>query len=287
MLIDEIVKFCDEEYKGSSCTNCGTCGNEHLCERDCKECLDDLHFHKNKIRNAYDCEHLLDFYVCRYSYKYCSEMMYALETLDLSSYPRFNILSLGCGGAPDLMAFEYMNYRKEIFYCGIDKNIYWRKIHNKILEVSTMRDINFSRNIDVLDYFNTSCLDGYNVLIIEYLISFFYTQIGAQGVKKWFDKLVNNVIKYKLHGSPFLIIINDVDSIYTGRDSFVLLKDILQKEGFTIITEKKKRFKEHDYYTGSTIYPSHMNMFSIPANFIDEYKIAIRCESVQLILEVQ
>ena len=33
-------------------------------------------------------------------------MIYALRQLDLAQYPYFHILSLGCGGAPDLMAFD-------------------------------------------------------------------------------------------------------------------------------------------------------------------------------------
>ena len=106
MLIYDLVSFCDEEYKKSDCFPCtakticeGNCG-EH-----CKECLDDIHYHVHQYRDEYDCERLLDYYVCRYSYKYCSEMIYALRQMDLSSYPYFHILSLGCGGAPDVMAF--------------------------------------------------------------------------------------------------------------------------------------------------------------------------------------
>lgn len=49
-------------------------------------------------------------------------MIYALRQLDLAQYPYFHILSLGCGGAPDLMAFEYMDYEQQISYYGVDKN---------------------------------------------------------------------------------------------------------------------------------------------------------------------
>lgn len=126
----------------------------------CKECLDDIHYHEHQYRDEYDCERLLDYYVCRYSYKYCSEMIYALRQKDLSSYPYFHILSLGCGGAPDLMAFEYMNYEN----------------------------------------------------------------------------------------SPLLIIINDADSIYTGRDAFPLFVEEIK--------------------------------------FVCDYCVAKSCESAQLILEV-
>lgn len=48
-------------------------------------------------------------------------MIYGLKQIELSEYPYFHILSLGCGGAPDLMAFQYMNYNKKISYVGLDK----------------------------------------------------------------------------------------------------------------------------------------------------------------------
>ncbi len=74
-----------------------------MCERECgyncKDCLDDIHFHHHTYRDEYNCERLLDYYICRYSYKYCSEMIYALRQLDLAQYPYFHILSLGCGGS--------------------------------------------------------------------------------------------------------------------------------------------------------------------------------------------
>lgn len=59
--------------------------------------------------------------MCRYTYKYFSEMIYGLKQIELSEYPFFHILSLGCGGVPDLMAFQYMNYNKKISYVGLDK----------------------------------------------------------------------------------------------------------------------------------------------------------------------
>ena len=85
MLIDDVVSYCDNEYRNHVCEHCS---NEILCDHDCKKCLDDLHYHNNRIRTDYSCEHLLDYYECRYSYKYCSEMIYALNNVDLSGNPR-------------------------------------------------------------------------------------------------------------------------------------------------------------------------------------------------------
>lgn len=289
MLIDELVSFCDEEYQNSDCFPCTAktiC--EGICGEHCKECLDDIHFHEHQYRDEYDCERLLDYYVCRYSYKYCSEMIYALRQVDLSRYPYFNILSLGCGGAPDLMAFEYMKYEKSISYIGLDKNEYWGKIHNYIEENFRNGRAQFINNIDVLTYFDLHGLDNCNVIILQYVISFFYDVVGRSGMQKWFSQLAENIVRNKPNDSPLLIIINDADSINTGRDAFPLFVEEIEKVGLTVSSELRRRFKEHNYYAGSIRHRSNRNIFErkIPSRFVNDYCVAKSCESAQLILEV-
>lgn len=127
MLIDDVVDFCNCNYRNTCCPDYDDA------ECNCKDYLDDIHFHRNLLRKNYDCERLWDFYLCRYSHKYCSEILYALEEcVDLNRYPFFHILSLGCGAAPDLMAFDYLNCEQDISYYGIDINNYLEKIHNFI-----------------------------------------------------------------------------------------------------------------------------------------------------------
>lgn len=285
-LIDEVVSFCDEEYRNHICRGCE---NKTSCNNDCKICLDDLHYHTNNIRNDYSCEHLLDYYMCRYSYKYCSEIIYALRNIDLSKYPYFNILSLGCGGSPDLMAFDYINLVQPIKYKGFDINDSWEKIHDFIID--TCRELNidteYYRNYDVLDFLKDGTIEGCNVIIIEYLISFFYNTIGRRGLVEWFDQLAQQIVAYKTTDSPMLIIINDADSIYVGRDCFPLIRNSIEKQGIKVINEYRRRFRSHDYYNGSTMYHSQMNCFEIPHYFGEKYKVAIRCEAAQLILEVE
>lgn len=83
-----------------------------------------------------------------------------------------------------------------------------------------------------------------------------------------------------------LIIINDVDSINTGRDAFPLFVNEIEKVGLNIVLEVRKRFKNHNYYENSEQYETKRNVFTIPEKFISNYCIAITCESAQLILEV-
>lgn len=52
MLIDDVVNYCDNEYRNHVCEHCS---KEILCDHDCKKCLDDLHYHNNRIRTDYSC----------------------------------------------------------------------------------------------------------------------------------------------------------------------------------------------------------------------------------------
>ncbi len=61
-----------------------------------------------------------------------SKSMIALDFVDISQYPYFSILSIGCGAAPDLMAFEEIVEDKAIYYKGYDRNPLWRPIHDKL-----------------------------------------------------------------------------------------------------------------------------------------------------------
>lgn len=109
----------------------------------------------------------------------------------------------------------------------------------------------FYRDIDVLTYFENHIYEKCNVLIIQYLISFFYDKVGKKGLRSWFEQLADRVVKYKPRNSPMLIIINDADSIYTERDAFSLLIDEIENASLEISMELRKRFKGHDYYEDS------------------------------------
>lgn len=289
MLIYDLVDFCDDNYSNEECMACtAITACTHTCSGNCKECLDDIHYHTNARRREYNCARLLDYYVCRYSYKYCSEIIYALSQMDLSYYPFFHILSLGCGGAPDLMAFQYMDYPQPISYVGLDKNVYWERIHNFIVENFEDGRVQFARDIDVLDYFNNNGFIECNVIVIQYLISFFYSQVGKSGLRKWFSKLAEKIVSNKPQNSPMLIIINDADSKYTGRDAFPIFAEEIQRVGLTVTTELRRRFKEAAYFPNSVRYPTNRNIFNehIEYEFADFYCVARTCESAQLILEV-
>ena len=279
-LLEQMIEYCDQMYSDYHCHEC----TGHNCSHDCKVCLDDIHYHHNEIRSEYDCEKLLYYYLCRYSYKYCSEIIYALDRVDLDRYPYFNILSLGCGGAADLMAFDYcFDSDEEIHYHGVDINTYWDDIHSKISEIYP--HASFKTGFDVKTDIPSLRDKSYNVVIIEYLISYLYSR-GSSVVSNLFDDIIEYIVSNKPQDSAMLIIINDVDSINTGRDTFMRLANKLESAGYDI-TIQKLRFKNDSYYSDSMKYSSNQNKFDCSREFQQEYCVALRCESAQLIIEIE
>ena len=140
MLIDSVMSFCDSEYRNAhEDTQCADCLHTGECSKNCKDCLEEIHYPSRHPdgKKFYDCPHLINFYVCDYTYKYATEIYYLLQKSDaLTKINSYRIFSIGCGACPDLMAFElYLqknNLDKTIEYRGIDKNPLWKPVHNKI-----------------------------------------------------------------------------------------------------------------------------------------------------------
>lgn len=296
-LIDFLTDKCQQAYHAAGGSNgCGNCGNQCThpsgqCSGSCRECSEQVHYHQWGGRQSYDCEQFMRYYVCRYSWKYCSEIMYALDMIDLAKYPRFSILSVGCGPAPDLMAFELkVPETKEIFYRGYDINPYWTPIHKAIgnyVKPVPGIDAKFS----IKDFFQVLA-DGkprrrhYNVISLQYLISYFPDNVRLAWAATLFDGLIRNVISNRLDDSPFLIIINDTDS-YASQYFDLLLKKLATSGFHGTYSKYHFRDRNKDYGDGSEQHSTSWNCFQIPGSMKDEFNCAIQCSSAQLIVELE
>ena len=70
MLIHEIVRFCDKEYRKSDIKHiCSDCNHPTECSKSCKNCLEEIHFPSKypQGKKDCDCENLINFYVCDYT----------------------------------------------------------------------------------------------------------------------------------------------------------------------------------------------------------------------------
>lgn len=125
MIIDTILKNCSERQNQKCDEPCENCSYGEFCPEDCEKCLEYIHYPSHAETNApkrkYDCTHMADFYMCKYSYRYTSEIIYALEWMpSLSSEKNLKVLSFGCGPCTDLFAIDYLRVSGKLRYQILD-----------------------------------------------------------------------------------------------------------------------------------------------------------------------
>lgn len=82
---------------------------------------------------------MADFYTCKYSCRYTSELMYAIQRCSgIQNVDELKVLSFGCGPCTDLFALDALKEKKlisfnSIKYRGVDysKDV-WANIHQDI-----------------------------------------------------------------------------------------------------------------------------------------------------------
>lgn len=251
MLKDYLLDWCQDEID-SSITGCCSkyCDNQEHCEHDCDRCLDQVHWYPSKPGRAdYTCSNLLLRYVVRFTEKYSQQIASALTFIDHSRYPRYNILSIGCGGTPDLMAFEEVN-TKPIYYKGYDRNPFWQEIHSKIEQYADGidgLDVKL-RQRDIFAVFSAGKpnIRQYNVVIIQYLLSHLYNTGQADKTLQLFESIIRNILARRLPNSPFLIIITDVDSMNKGRCNWHIFLNMLEDAGYSGTAYARSAFATGD-----------------------------------------
>lgn len=297
MLINELVDFCDKQYSSQDTTHvCSDCKHKIKCSGSCKKCLEEIHY-PGKYPNGkkdYDCCNLLNFYVCDYSYKYASEIWYLLkESETINKINKYHVMSIGCGGCPDLMAFEsYIidnGLSKSISYFGIDINELWKPIHDKIKSYQS-KIITKARfkYVDAIRYFNDNIVASTNVLVLQYVISHFYNTDQIDEIDKFYDDLIENIVLHKDQGKPFVIIINDVNSNNRGRDFFLdLCKKLANADLHGTYSQYYFDYRiKNDYQRYGTCHKSTSVLYTVPDK-LSKYEPWETCSSAQLLIELK
>jgi len=293
VLMQQLTEYCDRYFK--KCNDCGEkCAHPSgKCSGSCTDCLKEIQYHRSDGRTEYDCKNMLRYYTCHTIWKRCSEMMYALETLDLKKYPKFDILSIGCGTAPDLMAFSQVAGGKKISYHGVDIAVKWKDIHDFISQKANGAGVDFERR-DIYAMLDEASAvkalhSSYNVLVLQYMIAGHIHSDRTEKIDFLFDEIIDKFIARKLKNSPFLLIINDIDHKSWIRDYFNLFIKKLRERGL-VFSYAKRHFKprEDGENAGSKLYPSRTNKFTsiIPAEHREKYNAHAPCSAAQLIIEV-
>ncbi len=222
MIIDTILARCDERWSSHQCGNCPSCSYGPFCRGSCEHCLDAIHNPRHAPQGAperkYDCAHMADFYTCKYSFRYTSEIIYALKRMKyLMTLDHFKVLSFGCGPCTDLFAIDYLHEKGKISYDsleyrGIDySRDVWENIHRDIKHFE-----NDSRHIYF--YYQNACdvihdiADGTwtpNLIVFQYVFSDMYKHTGDEKLSEFinvFAQYFNNTVQAKAY-----ILLNDVN----------------------------------------------------------------------------
>lgn len=298
MLIDTIVDYCDKEYKKADTKHiCRNCAHPSKCSGSCKLCLEQIHYpykYQEGIKD-YSCNNIINFYGCTYLYKYASELYYLIQkSMELKKIHKLHIMSIGCGAAPDLMAFEKYNNetdkKKTIEYVGFDMNERWKAIHRQIeyyAEVTESMKAKF-RYKDVFEYLKEKYVPRVNVLVLQYVISHFYNTGQIEEIHDFFDELIAHIVKYKEQDNPLIILINDVNSCYRGRDYIWEFIDKLK--------EYMVEFEYQAYYFDYNIKNENQHFgkrqednricFKIKDG-LEQYQPWEKCSSAQMLIEVR
>ena len=252
MLKEYLLEWCQEQIDEASEGHCGQhCDNQEYCKHDCDNCLDQVHWYPSHPGRAdYTCFNLLLRYVLRFTSKYSHQITSALDLVDLSYYPQYNIFSIGCGGVPDLMAFEELDDGTTIHYKGYDRNKYWQKIHDKVEEYAEGNS-DFKVHLhqrDIFDVFSEGKPQNshYNILVIQYMLSHLYNTGQNGKMHLLFDYIIENLVSRRVTNSPFLIIITDVDSMNKGRNYWFTFLDKLEEAGYHGIAIARSAFPVGD-----------------------------------------
>lgn len=301
MLIDEVIVFCDTNYKAygedGNCTECNHPSG--VCSGSCYNCLRDIHYSeasKGKVcKTVYDCERMLYHYVCQYSYVYASEILYALNAHKkfLLSFDKYNLLSIACGGCPDLMALEKFclnqGLEKEIALKGFDINKKWDKIHSCIKNYCDMHSMKRSFLIkDVFSDFKENYYSGANIYVMSYFISYLYDAKRIQEIHAFFRNIAIGIRLGKR--GKVLVIINDLNSNRKGRDYIMSFPQALKKEGL-VFTVYYRYFDKPNLFSGQRYgesYRSSSVLFPVNKEIAETYHSSRynSCGSYQLVVEI-
>lgn len=299
MLIAKTLEYCQNHYSSKN-GRCANCTHPCKCPGYCSKCLRQIHYKHcdTNARHSYNCSFLSDYYVCRYSFKYTSEIIYALrqdEVSYLQNNKMLKVLSIGCGPCTDLFALDYLKNTEEynfnkLKYIGVDllKDT-WKRIHNEIKHY-------YDNDSDINAYFCYSNINKLvptlidkefkaDLIIMNYLLSDFHKYGGEISVLDFLNKLVYYIVNVC---PDTAIVINDINlasSLGGGRDYFDTLYRKLSHSGFRCCQLHFKNSVRGNQYNYGGQYFSNDLLFD--PRFVNKYHSFApyeSCASAQIII---
>lgn len=287
-LIERITQKANERYVNHKCNDCLYLN----CTSSCEKCLEYCHYPERAIKDGfekrdYNCLNMIDFYVCKYSYKNATEIIRAFLCMKkIIENNTINILSLGCGPCSELMAIDTIKKRNlitfdKIFYKGIEVNIeIWKNIYS---DINSNFAENYIKNEDVINISNFEIYfmnDAVNIICINYLLSTIQ-RCKPDSINSFLNSLACSINNSK---KKIIVLFNDINlSInYEGgiREYFDTFASKLI--GYS---SKEIHFKgsKHNHYEYGNEYPNSTILYNDLVNE-EKYKPYKVCGSAQKII---
>lgn len=289
-ILEEIVRLCDERYRSHGCR---TCSYGIHCPNSCEKCLEYIHYpHRAPAVRRYDCERMADFYVCKYAYKYTSELVYAfLKLRDLKKKTHLKVLSIGCGPCTDLLALNYLRKNGEyrfdtIDYCGIEFNTgVWNNIYNDIRSILPW---NWSFDIleeDICDYIDQLLLQNYrpDLIVLQYVLSDMHKHTRAHRMSSMISSLADYI---DTCNCGTYVVCNDINLTISqdgGREYFDQLHNKLQSQNNVRRNHFKNSNRPNHFDYGEEYNDNSLVIRPYPE--LSQYYPYISCSSAQMIIK--
>jgi hypothetical protein len=290
--LSRLVDMCDNEYASKQpCDNCklectGMCGNR----------VTSLYF--GNVTREYDCPNMVNFYVCKYGYRYVCEIQKLwLAVQELRTLDKYRILSIGCGPCTDLLGIlgfldthnpsYFADNRVE--YVGIDYNPIWKHVHQGL--VSLLRSDQVKTRFvykDLLELTQRRIFENTrwkpNVLLLQYAISDMTRTYRSDVIVNLVRALVDNFTIDMPKAS--VIVLNDINHNTRARDYYEYL---YLHAGNLPGNWKCYRYyfdnldRAYSYVYGDKHSDSHVDI-NVPGNTAARYGSWTTCASAQMVL---
>jgi hypothetical protein len=284
MRINQLTEFCHSSIaKNGKCEGCG-----YPCDNCCNRCLEKIHF-ENPDNRYYDSQNMIYCYTCSYIYKYASEIHHLFKKHPLTSFSKFNILSLGCGSCADLFGIDnFLTEQKRavpLQYKGVDSNPLWKTTQDKIVEIFPSYSISFE-NSDIFNYLDSIANDFVppNILILQYILNELIKNNDATKMNKFVEDLVAKIIAKMPDNS--VIIINDINH-YSVRNWFGKLhSEIIKYKYASFLAYRFTNPIEVPVISGITSHTNDTLLFTVPTD-IPTNDVRKPCSSAQAIITIK
>ncbi len=288
MLIDVITNYCNNMYTQKvKCSNC-TYGDN--CPGDCGICLHYIHTPEvAPTPRHYDCPNMANYYVCKYSYKFTSELIYPLlKFVCLQKEKQLKVMSIGCGPCTDLFALDYLHtigifQFDSLEYVGIDSSdSVWNHIYEQIKQVYPHA---YFVGDDIADYMSAIQRSQWipDLVVFQYVLSDMQKKHSDSQLKQFLHDFSYYFNQKMRDGSCIIINDTNLSAKYGngGRDLFDALLELLESIQYKQLHFKNNNKPRHFEYGSEHI---TNELVISPSEELDEYNPYTACSSAQLII---